>query len=60
MVGCWLPIGCRWSWWGKVLSMLLIGVLVVKIKWGWFLVLVFGVRAGTDVIWDMEIERVPT
>ena len=38
--------------------MLLIGVLVVKIKWGWFLV--FGVRAGTDVIRDMEIEQVPT
>ena len=40
--------------------MLLIGVLVVKIKWGWFSVLVFGVRVGTDVIWDMEIEWVPT
>ena len=55
-----LLIGCQWSWWGKVLSMLLIGVLVVKMNWGWFLVLVFGVRAGTDVMQDMEFERVPT
>ena len=40
--------------------MLLIGVLVVKMNWGWFLVLVFGVRAGTDVVWDMGIEQVLT
>ena len=40
--------------------MLLIGVLVVKIRWGWFSALVFGVRAGTNVIQDMEFERVPT
>ena len=40
--------------------MLLIGVLVVKVKGGWFSVLVFRVRAGTDVVWDAGIEQVLT
>ena len=43
-----------------VTPMGLIGVLGVKVKGGWFSVLVFGVQAGTNVVWDAGIERVPT
>ena len=57
-VGC--PTGCRWSWWGKVLLMLLSEVLVVKVKGWWFLGLVFGVWAGTNVVWEVGTEWVPT
>ena len=51
------------------MPMVMMGKGVVDvIKWGvdcegeggWFSVLVFGVQAGTNVVWDTGIERVST
>ena len=40
--------------------MLFSGVLVAKVKGGWFPVLALRVQAGTDVVWDAGIKWVPT